>query len=194
MTDAIAMIHREHRNLAAVLHCLDHVTSDIRQGRAAPDYALLDLIVDYVESFPDRVHHPKEDRYLFVMLEHRAPELRAVIDQQRAEHARCDEMTAMLRAALAAYRKDPAGAADRFFDAVGTFLEFEREHMSREERLILPRAHEALTEADHARLKAAFSEHDDPLFGEKPVDRFRALFSRIVATAPEPYGLGHASG
>jgi len=189
MKDAIEIIHNEHRALAAVLHCLDHVVSDVRQGRAEPDFELFETIAEYVEIFPDRYHHPKEDEYLFKMLEKRDPDLREVIEQQRTEHARCDRATAELRSALDAYRKDPA-AADRFFVAVEEFLEFERKHMSREERLILPRAREILTEDEQAKLHEAFTGHTDPLFGAAPSDRFRRLFSRIVAIAPQPYGFG----
>lgn len=190
MTNAIDIIHHEHRGMAAVLHCLDHVTLDIRQGRAQPDFELFEAIVEYVEAFPDAIHHPKEEEYLFKVLEERAPELKDVIARQREEHERCDAATAGLREALEAYSRDEEGARDRFFRAVEEFLEFERKHMSREERLILPKAREVLSEDDMKRLDAAFADNKDPLFGPEPSTRFRKLFSKIVAIAPQPYGLG----
>lgn len=188
--NAIDIIHSEHRSLAAVLHCLDHVTQDIRQGLAKPDFALFEAIVDYVADFPDVFHHPKEEEYLFKVLLDRAPELRDVIEQQRAEHDRCDEATAELRMALKAYERGEEDGDDRFFAAVEEFLEFERKHMSREERHILPKAREVFTAEDHARLNGAFAENADPMFGSEPRDRFRKLFSKIVAIAPQPYGFG----
>ena len=68
MKDAIDLIQRDHRALAAVLHCFEQVLAEVKSGALLPDFPLFQAIVDYVEDFPDRYHHPKEDEHLFARL------------------------------------------------------------------------------------------------------------------------------
>ena len=62
--------------------------------------------------------------------------------------------------------------------------------MREEEDLILPLAEQTLTASDWAEIDAAFSGHADPLIGEQLQRNYEALFSRIVALAPPPIGVG----
>ena len=59
------IIEQEHRSLAAVLHGMLYSVREIRYVRGEPDFILLGAMIDYVDSFLDRFHHPKEDEYLF---------------------------------------------------------------------------------------------------------------------------------
>ena len=58
-----------------------------------------------------------------------------------------------------------------------------------EEREILPLARKHLTAADWAEIDRAFVAEQDPMQGAAGED-FRAIFSRLVAAAPPPIGLG----
>jgi hypothetical protein len=63
--------------------------------------------------------------------------------------------------------------------------------MKLEETVILPAARQVLTEAAWAKLDAAFATNCDPLTGKYPHDPlYDRLFSRILASAPAPIGLG----
>ncbi|MDJ0947479.1 MAG: hemerythrin domain-containing protein [Alphaproteobacteria bacterium] len=189
MTDAIGIIQREHTALVGVVDCLNHAVQDIGKEATPEQDALIDAILDYIESFPDRFHHPKEDEYLFKALYNRAPEARATLDVLMAEHVTGAERIAEVRRTREAFRTDAAGR-DAFVAAVRAYVDFQYEHMAREETEILPLAREALTPGDWARINAAFSDHDDPLFGDRPAERFRDLHRRITSLAPPPIGLG----
>jgi len=188
--DALQIIQSEHRSLNAVLHCLDSVVAAAEETGAAPDFMLLDAIVDYIDRFPDRVHHPKEDKYLFPALARRRPALRPVLEALRAEHRRCAALTAELRAALDFYRRAPEQGLTAFIAAVRGYVDFQRAHLQREEREVIPIARQALAPDDRAALDRAFAANVDPLFGGKPEAEFEALFTRIVNLAPPPLGLG----
>ena len=71
---ALDIIRAEHRSLASVLHALQYLARQIRDAGATPDYGLLRLIVDYIEEFHQRYHHPKEDEYLFRAIQARTRE------------------------------------------------------------------------------------------------------------------------
>ena len=62
---AISIIQDEHRSLAAVLHGMLYLVREIGERGRKPDFRLLDAMMYYIDTFPERFHHPKEDRYLF---------------------------------------------------------------------------------------------------------------------------------
>ncbi len=190
MVQAIAIIQNEHRGLAAVLSCLSSVVRDIEDRSLEPDFELFHAIVDYIESFLDRFHHPKEDDFLFDRLRRRHPEAADLLEELEDEH-RCGEvLTGELKAALEAYENEGEAAFQPFREAVETYHAFERSHMGKEERDVLPLARRYLAAEDWREIDEAFTANDDPLFGDSPTDRYRKLFSAIASRAPAPYGLG----
>ena len=70
----IDIIHDEHRALASVLQALRFIVGEIRSGKTQPDFRLLAAMVDYITQVPDKIHHPKEDDYLFPRLPSRSAE------------------------------------------------------------------------------------------------------------------------
>ena len=76
MTDALNIIRGEHRNIAQALACLDIATRDLRGSETKPDLELLFTVLYYMRLFPGRLHHPKEEHYVFAALAHRDPDTR----------------------------------------------------------------------------------------------------------------------
>ena len=81
MPSAVNVIRSEHRSIAAVLHGLLYLIGEIRAGRSAPRFDVLKAMVHYIDAFPERLHHPKEDRYLFVVLRQRTQEADDTLDR-----------------------------------------------------------------------------------------------------------------
>jgi branched-chain amino acid transport system ATP-binding protein len=65
-----------------------------------------------------------------------------------------------------------------------------RDDVQIEERDLLPRAREALQASDWEEIDAAFSENQDPMFGEKGNSEFSELLNKLVNSLPAPLGLG----
>jgi hemerythrin-like domain-containing protein len=192
MHSAVAVIRQEHRALTAVIGALEYLARDIANG-AEPDYEVLTLILDYLETFPNRLHHPKEDRYLFSALRRRSPFGSGILDELEAEHRAGDELTRELRYLLTRCRVGAAGARRAFAAAVEAYAKFHWEHLRKEEDLVLPLAVGTLTDADWMEIDGAFSANEDPETGLPPRQEFEALFGLIVTLAPPPVGVGPTS-
>ena len=189
MTAALSVLQREHRALAAVLYCFEQVLGEIRLKRLEPDFALFESILQYIQDFPDRFHHPKEDEILFPLLRERAPTVRKTLDELQEQHHEGVRLTSELRWKLAAWKDSGDSAFSAFDEAARLFIDGQRRHIALEEREIIPAARQALTAWDWANVNQAFASNDDPLFGRRPKAAFDALFSKIASLAPEPHGL-----
>ncbi|SIQ14067.1 branched-chain amino acid transport system ATP-binding protein [Aromatoleum tolulyticum] len=185
---ALDIIHDEHRALGAVLQAFGFVLDGIRDGHFEPDFALLAAMIEYITEVPDKLHHPKEDDYLFVKMRERIPAAAGLLDQLEADHAEGARRTAALRGALVHYQGVGAAAFPEFEATARTYLAASWRHVSREETELLPMARTGLAAEDWADIDAAFEANKDPWSG--PTGQFRALFSRIVNLVPAPYGVG----
>ena len=155
---ALSIITAEHRSLAAVLRSLQFLIQDIRGRGVEPDFELLSVILDYIDAFPERLHHPKEDQYLFKLLRERTDEANVVLDELQTEHSKGEELIHTLRHALALYRVNGPEGFSAFATAVDGYADFHWKHMRKEEDIVLPLAERALTQADWRAIDAAFSE------------------------------------
>lgn len=188
--DAIDIIRSEHSRIDAVLSCLDRLSAEMEAGTTVPDLAAFDAIIDYMQSFPERFHHPKETEYLFPAVAAVAPELEPTIELLTADHADGEERLTDLSRALERVRAGETGAVSAFRQAVAGYVAFERDHMRTEETTVIPRARALLDAAAMAGLHDVFVGNSDPLFGENRQARFRALYSRLLDTVPAPDGFG----
>jgi hemerythrin-like domain-containing protein len=189
MSLAATIIRDEHRALASVVKGLQFLIQEIQNRGQTPDFPLLQSIVSYIEQFPDKLHHPKEDQYLFPALRQRHPESAAELDILEDEHARGTAVTARVMKSLQDYQADQSHF-EAFADAVDDYANFHWAHMSREENLILPLAEKYLTAEDWVSINAAFKSNSDPLVGINTQREFRELFRRLVNLIPAPHGLG----
>ena len=189
MKESIRIIHDEHRSISAVLHALKHLTRIARDSNIKPDFKVFRAMLRYIDEYPERLHHPKEDQYLFARLEARAPEAKVLVDELRAEHVMGAQLIRDLEQALVGLEVGWGGGAQAFRKAADAYAEFHWSHMRKEEKQLLPLAERTLTAEDWREIDAAFAGNDDPIADLREQD-FEKLFSRIVALAPEPLGLG----
>lgn len=186
---AIQKIRDEHRSISAVLHALKHLARDAQDARVKPDFRVFQAMIHYIDEFPEQLHHPKEDEFLFPAVLQRAPEVKKVIDSLKAEHREGARLVRELERALVLFEDSwPAGAAE-FLRTVDAYADFHWRHMRKEEQEVLTAAEKHLTAQDWAAIDEAFDVNQDPVAGVKEKD-FQALFSRIVRLAPAPVGVG----
>lgn len=188
MNDPLRTLRSEHGAIASVLHGLQHLAHALRKGGVKPDLAVFKAMISYIDQYPERLHHPKEDKWLFARLVQRAPETGTLVASLMAEHVTGARMVRDLEAALQRYEATMPEGGAQFADAVDHYANFQWSHMRREEQFILPLARQHLTTADLEEIEHAFAGEDDPLAGLRERD-FDALFARIVSLAPAPIGL-----
>ena len=189
---ALQTIRVEHRALAAVLHGLQWLAREMRIQAGDGDFEVLAAMVYYIDAFPERFHHPKEDRYVFALLRVRCPAAAPLLDALIGEHETGAQKVRLLEQALTRFRAAGAPEYAAFAAAVEDYVAFEFAHMRREEHEVLPLAEAHLVASDWQLIDRAFTGHADPLLGTPHADQWDKLFSSIVALAPAPIGLGAA--
>lgn len=187
---AIRIIEAEHRSLAAVLHGMLYLIREVRYGGAELNFELLGAIVHYIQTFPERFHHPKEEAYLFPALVRRWPAAAPLLGRLKQQHesgaVRLDE----LRQALTRCEQGGPSEFPNFAALAAGYAAFHWDHMQVEERELLPLAKIHLTGEDWEAIDAAFLGHTDPMFGAQSGAEYDAMFRRIVDLAPSPLGSG----
>jgi len=187
---ALRIIQDEHRGLAAVLHGMLYLVHEIRDRRGKPNFEVLGAMIYYIDAFPERFHHPKEDEYLFRLLRLRHPDAAPLLDRLQTEHRAGAEKIRTLEQALARYQQGGDREFSRFLAAVDEYAAFHWDHMRAEEKEVLPLAEKYLSAGDWEAIDAAFLGHTDPMLGAESGAKYDALFTRIVNLAPPPIGLG----
>lgn len=192
-SDAIGLIRNEHRTLAALLHAMKHLVNEIRSCRAEPDFPLLRAMVYYIDVFPERMHHPKEEAYLFEPLAQHTREADEDLKILREEHENGARLIRDLGHALLCYEHEPKTGFAVFAALVESYAGFYRQHMEREEKNLMPLALKVLLPEDWINLQRGFLENHDPLYGDTREAHFRKLFTHIVNITPPPMGVGPAT-
>jgi len=178
MTEIIQVLRREHGNITKLLKVLERQMIVFDQA-GKPDYDIIDGVIDYLLSYPDLYHHPKEE-LLLAKLRERDPDGAEAAGDLKHEHeeiaARTRELAAGVRAALEQADTSNRSVVQRTQD----FIELQKRHLEQEERVFFPEALKALTSEDWAELEARMTDEDDPLFGENVGERYKALHRNIL--------------
>ena len=189
MKDAISILKSEHRSISAVLHGLKELARMAQDAKVRPRFQVLRSMLRYMDEYPERLHHPKENDYIFSRLVAREPSARLLVEELQAEHEEGARLIRELERSLLFFEEGwPAGARE-FQQAVDAYADFNWKHMRKEEQQLMPLAERALTAEDWKAINAAFAENRDPVAGLQERD-FEQLFSRIANLAPAPVGLG----
>jgi hemerythrin-like domain-containing protein len=185
---AINIIQHDHDVLGAVLQGMLQIIRTIGESGKAPDLKVLRAMLFYIHEYPERVHHPKEDRFLFPAIRKRTKAADEAILELEVQHTLGDRLVLDLEHALNRYELEGAAAFDAFALMAEQYAGFYKAHMRLEEQTILPIAMEVLNENDWRQLDAAFTEEKNPLSGNRA--DMQQLFSMIVNLAPPPVGVG----
>ena len=179
----IGTLLEEHRALRTVLGILERLLADVAERGTAPDFALIASALYYIDEFPERVHHPKEDAHLFAALRRRTNRFNSVLDRLQAEHIRGAQMLARVQRELVHYQGGAPNGLRTTRTAVSAFAAMQEDHMRTEEG-VLRAACDYLTQDDWTAIAKAFATKDDPLSPNSARLEFRRLRSRILNLLP----------
>jgi hemerythrin-like domain-containing protein len=190
MSQLLAALWNEHRSIGAVLHALAFLVDEKRAHGKPLNRDAIRAILYYLDVFPERVHHPKEEQFLFPAVRRRTSEADAVLDTLKQEHLGGEAAIRELEQLLLRYEQGGEAEFSPFADAAERFVKGYREHLRTEEEVVMKVAREALTEGDWIELRAAWSGHTDPLSGFDSHEVNDRMIARIVEMVPPPVGLG----
>jgi hemerythrin-like domain-containing protein len=188
MNEAIRILRNEHRSISSVLHALRELAQTAQDPAVRPEFAVFRAMIYYIDTFPERLHHPKENDVLFPRILIRSPAAASLVQRLRDEHEKGAALIRELERSLLAFEVAWPLGADSFQAAVKAYANFHWDHMRTEENVLLPLAEAALTDEDWKIVVGAFAGNEDPIADLREND-FAQLFSRIVSLAPAPVGL-----
>jgi hemerythrin-like domain-containing protein len=193
MSKALSVIRDEHRSIGAILHGMQYLVEEIRARKVKVDPRVFAAMLYYLDTFSERMHHPKEDRFLFAPLKRHGREADPVVSRLESDHAEGGRSLRRLEQFLIRYEEGGDREFPAFAGAVDDFVQSYWEHMRMEEEQLFPLAEKLLTADDWHVVDRAFAENRDPLAAERDTRDFQKLFSRIVNLAPPPIGVGPQS-
>jgi len=178
MSKMIEVLLEEHRNIEKLLVVLEQEL-DVFDHSESPDYEILQAVIDYFQYYPEGYHHPKED-ILFEKLKLRDPVAAMRIGDVEDEHEMETERLNRFAQAVDDVLAGREYLRQNFHDVVREFIEYQRQHMDKEERLLFPAAIKALRAEDWAEIDARMDDRKDPLFDGVTDRKFHALRQTIL--------------
>ncbi len=178
MPQIIDILFEEHQNIEKLLLVLEREL-DVFDHGGRPDYEILQTIIQYFQDYPESCHHPKEET-IFEKLKARDPAAAKRFGDVEAEHAvetrRLNSFARVVEYILA----DQEFLRENFRLAVHEFIEHQREHLEKEERLLFPAALKALRPEDWAEIDTRLDDRKDPLFDSVVEEKFHDLQKTIL--------------
>lgn len=177
----LVRLNEDHQHLAQVLEAFE------RQYRAlqtdeGPDYELLRDILDYVQSFPDTVHHPTEDALFDYLLRNAwlSAGEQTVIRDNRAQHEKLINATQDLLRMIDQAFYDGIIDRSELTLTMSKYLAEQRRHMEFETGCLFPLAETRLSQRDREELKNQLQQTKDPLFDA--YDEQYEILRRLIET------------
>lgn len=131
-------------------------------------------IVEYMQGYAERCHHPVEDIIYAYYLAHKANDS---IDKLSAEHELVIQASAALMTTLNLILSDIVVAREKLIVDFADYVALQERHMQMEEREIFPLLAKTLTEQDWQLIESECQKSliDDPLFLDREQKEFEDL-------------------
>jgi hemerythrin-like domain-containing protein len=179
MTAIIDSLRSDHSRLTKLLDALERQIAAFEEG-GQPDFEIMDGILHYCRSYPDRHHHPCEDLVYEALQRRNSPAAAAVGDLPR-EHSKLVALTSDFAEQLTAVEQDIPMQRQALTAAARAFLDAYRRHIRTEEKLFFPTAERWLRPEDWRQIRQRLPAAADPLFERREDQRFAALAADILA-------------
>src|SRR5690606_28667873 len=177
MAGIIDSLRADHSRLTKLLDALERQIAAFEDG-GQPDFEIMDGILHYCRSYPDRHHHPCED-LVHEVLRERNPAVAAELGDLAREHAKLAALTGGFAEQLTAVEQDVPTQRRALAAAARAFLDAYRRHIRMEEQFFFPAAERWLTPEDWLRIRRRLPRAADPLFEHRTDKRFAALSADI---------------
>jgi len=185
MSRIIEILLEEHQNIKKLLLVLEQEL-EVFDCSEQPDYEILQAIIQYFQDYPESCHHPKE-AMVFRKLKVRDPAAGQRIGDVEAEHLVETERLHRFAQAVEHILAGREFLRQTFHNVVHDFIEHQRQHMDKEERLLFPTAVKALRLEDWDEIDARLNDRKDPLFNGVLEKKFHALQWTILRWESETW-------
>jgi len=175
----VQALHSEHRYMASLLDALAEQSVLLDQDKGADINLVLD-IVNYMKSFPDRFHHPRED-IVYEVLAEREKSIRVLLLELRREHNELERLAGEVVDAIDDVRLLPTPQKKlRASELCGDYIEMLRRHMDQEEAGVLPIASVVLDQQDWDDIEQRAARYEEMPAESVVDDQLQALRQRVA--------------
>jgi hemerythrin-like domain-containing protein len=172
-------LYRDHDNFRRILYLLEQLLIDICRG-SSRDYPLIQHILAYIQDYPERVHHPREDAILMFIVDNGLSEgkFRGDINILMRDHSEIEGMTRDTMHAFERMRINGHPDIPDIGDRLSKLIQRQRAHLLFEEVNIYPHIADHLDDVDWETISIV-TEHDDPIFGDRVSKEYEQIFKAL---------------
>jgi len=178
MPKVLDIIRDEHRAIRSVLDSLQRLAQDTLTGKTDGEPKVFRAMLHYLETYAERLHHPKEDEYLFAAIRQFGPRGESVVARLERDHAGGERALRDLDHCLARCEDAGEKRLTAFVNAVEDFVRDYRLHMKKEEDEVFPLALSLLDPNDWAVIDHAYEANRDPFIAAQEARDLAAILER----------------
>ncbi len=163
----------EHDVILSVLDFCEKYSNKISQPDFK-DYSLLEQLVEFLRNFTDKLHHEKEEKYLFTKMVERGMSLeQGPLHCMLSEHAQGRQYVGGIANALDELKQGKAEAKAVLLQNLKNYISLLRDHIYKENNILYNMANNIFTEQDQTELISIFSKVDKELMGGGAPEKYR---------------------
>lgn len=186
----LASLHQEHQAILAVALALEDWVQQAPAQGAALDLLTLESMLHYLQTYALRVHHPKEEQFLYASLLRRAPDSQTMLADVTAQHGRAQDELNLVLTHLQAVMSEGGGDAELLYRSVLALTRHVYKMVAFEEARVVPLARQHLQEDDWDGLRTPYRRH--PVAASGGDDLVQETMTRRVFTRMSDLHLGVA--
>lgn len=166
----LEILMKEHRLIERMLPFIESVARDI-QSTNEVDPTIIDVIVDFFQTYTDRHHHGKEEDILFAKLDKKTLEIKHLkaMEDLVNEHNIAREKVGKLVNEKAKYMTGDLEALQKIVVILQELAEFYPQHIQKEDKHFFPSADTYLNEEEILEITKMFERHDESPIHEQYV-------------------------
>ena len=187
---SIQIINQEHATITAMLYSIEMMEKRGPKDNRTLFFEVLRSMLFYIDEFPEKQHHPKENAFLFPPVLKKAPELKETLEQLELDHQVGEYRIRELQHLLMRWEILGDDYQEEFRVAAKKYVDFYLHHLQLENSMVIPKALRVLDESEWQAMDEAFEANSDPWLGNSVNSVYQNLFSKITNHAPAPIGLG----
>jgi len=173
----LTSLRADHRNLAMLLDLLQKETERLEACEEL-DFELAREVMEYMTSYPDAVHHPREDLLYQHILSAR-PDADENLQRVETDHEAIAVSGVKLRDDIDSIAAGAFIKRDVIIAELRGYREMLLTHMYWEERELFALAEELQSDQEWSSIDLGGDDDRDPLFGSRVDRKFRRLMAGI---------------
>lgn len=174
----IRALQAEHRHISSVMQLFGEQLKAIEGGQLVDTHVVYE-IMDYMVSWPDRFHHPRED-LVYGRVAELDPRVADNVDSLQRDHDATARSGREVLRTIERWREGELSGAE-VVRAGQAYVDHMYEHMNTEEKLVFPQIEEVLSAEDWRELADddRLSPVADPVFGPRVQRDFRNMARKL---------------